>query len=771
MSRRVTGLTDSVDWELRRENPVRKTLNLAERISLFVEKPLDRLVRMPQLNPLYHTGTITIFLLIVLTVTGIYLTLFYQFGTQASYEAVSKIEANWVGKAMRALHRYASAAVLITTLLHGWRTLFMDRFRGPRWLAWVTGVVMAFFIWVIGVTGYWLIFDERAQVVTQTLIRAIGDWPTGVAFLINNAVSSGAGTGWVFVVVVITVHIGLSLLLVLFTWYHVKRLSRPKILPPLYWMGILLGLLVVASVAVPVGMLPGIDPGRIPQELTIDWFYLFYLPAGLHWSPLLLWGGGSMLLVVVSLVPWLAVRTPLPPVVVHEDLCTGCGLCPPDCPYEALEMIETPQGHHRQLAVVDPRMCVSCGVCIGSCPELALTLGDQPAEAIWSETMAAAGQHGPVAVVFTCERHAYHGARPYLEEPHYDGDRRIVVEPVTCVGMIHPRLVQEALDAGAAGVSLVGCPPEDCTNREGNLWLSERIARRRKPRLRRAYAGASISTAWLPPNDFARAFTGNTPATSPTTYGFSLQRADWTRYLPGLAVLASALALMVLVSDLPFTPFPGGEARIQVAMDHRSGYPIAGVSVAGSASGEPTRLVLNIDNAVALDQTYELRGRDLNARVPILEQIDIEAGSHQVTLTLFDRADVPDGTVLFQDAVSLARGEVLNLEFNDAAVGSDPAAGRDLYLDTRIGTNTGCRICHSLEPGRRLVGPSLAGVGTAAATRVPGMTAGEYLRQSIVDPGAYTVEGFQPGAMLPDIADKLSEQQLDDLVAFLLTLK
>ncbi|MGZ8755600.1 MAG: c-type cytochrome, partial [Acidimicrobiia bacterium] len=92
-------------------------------------------------------------------------------------------------------------------------------------------------------------------------------------------------------------------------------------------------------------------------------------------------------------------------------------------------------------------------------------------------------------------------------------------------------------------------------------------------------------------------------------------------------------------------------------------------------------------------------------------------------------------------------------------------------LDTRIGTNTGCRICHSLEPGRRLVGPSLAGVGTAAATRVPGLTAEEYLRQSIVDPDAYTVEGFQLGAMLPDIAHKLSEQQLDDLVAFLLTLK
>ena len=527
MGKRATKLTESVDWELRQDNPVRKALNLAERVSLAVERPIDRLVRMPQLNPLYHTGTITIFLLIVLTVTGVYLTLFYQFGIEASYDAVGKIEANWVGRVMRALHRYASAAVLVTTLLHGWRTLFMDRFRGPRWLAWVTGVVMAAFVWIIGVTGYWLIFDERAQVITQTLITAIGDWPTGVAFLINNAVTSGAGTGWVFVVVVITVHIGLSLLLILFIWYHVKRLSRPKILPPRYWMWLLLGLLVVASVAVPVGMLPGIDPGRIPGDLTIDWFYLFYLPAALNWPPLLLWGGGFVFVVAVSLVPWLAVRKPLPPIVVHEDLCTGCGLCPPDCPYEALEMLDTPGGHHRQVAVVDPKMCVSCGVCIGSCPELALTLGDRPADAIWSETLALVTPGEPVEVVFTCERHSYHGARPYLNERHFDGEQRLEVVPVTCVGMIHPRLVQEALDGGASSVRLVGCPPEDCTNREGNLWLSERIERKRKPRLGRAYADAPISTAWLPPNDFARAFEASTPETGTDHLRFRPTPGRW----------------------------------------------------------------------------------------------------------------------------------------------------------------------------------------------------------------------------------------------------
>ena len=39
MSRRATNLTESIDWELRQVNPVLKTLNFAERVSLAVEKP------------------------------------------------------------------------------------------------------------------------------------------------------------------------------------------------------------------------------------------------------------------------------------------------------------------------------------------------------------------------------------------------------------------------------------------------------------------------------------------------------------------------------------------------------------------------------------------------------------------------------------------------------------------------------------------------------------------------------------------------------------
>ncbi len=52
-----------------------------------------------------------------------------------------------------------------------------------------------------------------------------------------------------------------------------------------------------------------------------------------------------------------------------------------------------------------------------------------------------------------------------------------------------------------------------------------------------------------------------------------------------------------------------------------------------------------------------------------------------------------------------------------------------------------------------------------------GLDAEEYLRQSIVDPDAYVVPGFPAGQMLAGLGDVLSPEDLDSLIAFLLTLE
>jgi mono/diheme cytochrome c family protein len=104
------------------------------------------------------------------------------------------------------------------------------------------------------------------------------------------------------------------------------------------------------------------------------------------------------------------------------------------------------------------------------------------------------------------------------------------------------------------------------------------------------------------------------------------------------------------------------------------------------------------------------------------------------------------------------------------AAGGDAARGEELFKQTLIGSQPGCVTCHSLEPDQVLVGPSMAGVADRAGSRVSGQSAESYLRESISRPDAYTVDGFAAGVMPAALADELSNQQVDDLVAYLLTL-
>ncbi len=61
-------------------------------------------------------------------------------------------------------------------------------------------------------------------------------------------------------------------------------------------------------------------------------------------------------------------------------------------------------------------------------------------------------------------------------------------------------------------------------------------------------------------------------------------------------------------------------------------------------------------------------------------------------------------------------------------------------------------------------GPSQAGLATRAETRVPGQTAEEYIRNSIVNPNDYIVEGFAEGVMYQNYGTDLTPEQIDDLV-------
>jgi cytochrome c2 len=102
----------------------------------------------------------------------------------------------------------------------------------------------------------------------------------------------------------------------------------------------------------------------------------------------------------------------------------------------------------------------------------------------------------------------------------------------------------------------------------------------------------------------------------------------------------------------------------------------------------------------------------------------------------------------------------------------DPQIGRALFHgEKKLKGVVPCSVCHYVGAGQRiLVGPNLHGISQVAGSRVPDQSAIEYLERSIREPEDYTVKGFPPGTMNEKYDERLSDEHVQDIIAYLLTL-
>ena len=82
----------------------------------------------------------------------------------------------------------------------------------------------------------------------------------------------------------------------------------------------------------------------------------------------------------------------------------------------------------------------------------------------------------------------------------------------------------------------------------------------------------------------------------------------------------------------------------------------------------------------------------------------------------------------------------------------------------------GCGACHIAADagGAGVVGPPLDGISAIAGDRVEGLGAEEYMRQSIIATNDFIVDGFPSNVMPNDYGDRMSEDEIDTLVEYLL---
>ena len=442
-------------------------------------------------NPLYHLGTLSFFLFWIILVSGIYL--FVPFhgsidGAHASVEYMTHDQWYTAG-IMRSLHRYASDAVIVTALLHMFKEFASGRYRGFRWFSWVTGVPNLWMVVTLGITGYWLVWDEMAQFVAVGSAQLMDSLPIFSGAMTRNFVSGGM-TDRFFILIEFLHLLGQPLILLFMLWLHVKRMSNVNINPPRgLAAGTFIALLALSLYAPAMSHAPA-NLGMVPREIHIDWFYLNVYPLLEYWPADQVWILTLSVTLLLMMMPWLLPKKDGPKAVVDLDHCNGCGLCFDDCPFDAISVqARTDGARYEHEVVVDPALCAACGICAGSCPasnpfrtprgELKTGI-DMPQLSVDEmrrltlETIEAMTGDLKI-IVFGCE----HG----LNVKRLDSDDTRGIKLI-CSGMLPPTLVEYALKQGADGVMVTGCRHNDCYFRFGNRWTRLRFAGERKPGLR-----------------------------------------------------------------------------------------------------------------------------------------------------------------------------------------------------------------------------------------------------------------------------------------------
>ncbi len=115
------------------------------------------------LRPSYTVGfgLISLFLLIIAFISGIFLMVYYNPSIENAFNTVKDI--NFVvtgGRFMRNIHKWSGEAMIIFVILHMARVFFTGSYRKGREFNWVIGIVLLILTFVLNLTGYMLPWDQ-----------------------------------------------------------------------------------------------------------------------------------------------------------------------------------------------------------------------------------------------------------------------------------------------------------------------------------------------------------------------------------------------------------------------------------------------------------------------------------------------------------------------------------------------------------------------------------------------------------------------------------
>jgi len=161
--------------------------------------------------------------------------------------------------------------------------------------------------------------------------------------------------------------------------------------------------------------------------------------------------------------------------VIDEEYCGNCVFCPVTCPYGAIDLVPTTEGHF--VARVSDLMCEGCGICVGTCPLNAIELRHARPNQMLTQMKALMSVNGtskPLVLAICCSECGGTAVDSSgMGMMQYPANVRVMKVPCTGILQVHQFL--EAFKAGAEGVMVVGCKSDGCHYEVGSQKAEKKV--------------------------------------------------------------------------------------------------------------------------------------------------------------------------------------------------------------------------------------------------------------------------------------------------------
>ena len=114
----------------------------------------------------------------VQAITGVILAMYYHPDPDGAFGSIRYITDDaTLGWLVRGMHKWGSSIFVILLFLHMGRVFLMGSYKYPREMTWLTGALIFLSVMFMSLTGYLLVFDQRAYWASIVAININGTAP------------------------------------------------------------------------------------------------------------------------------------------------------------------------------------------------------------------------------------------------------------------------------------------------------------------------------------------------------------------------------------------------------------------------------------------------------------------------------------------------------------------------------------------------------------------------------------------------------------------